>query len=165
MKRVFGILWRVPPLLFTVGFAYGAIFPLSLPELSTLDQPPIRQKPNGHYVFQQPWSFEVDGKTYEIPVDYLSNGITAGPRLKKFLGGNSVESTSTRAAIIHDFFILRTEVDRFELDRIFYAALRQGDTPVWKAKLMYHCVTLRSMRNRLKGYRHPGKNSPAWGKK
>lgn len=162
MKRALFYVRRGLLVLLAALMVYFLVFPLSVPHLSQLDQPPIRQKANGHYVFQQPWSFEVDGVRYEIPDAYLSNGITAGVRLKEWLGGNSVNSTATRAAIIHDYFILRTEVNRFHVDRIFYAALCQGDTPWWKAKLMYHCVTLRSAQNRLRGYRHPGKNSPAW---
>lgn len=141
---------------------YIAVFPMSVPKLSALDQPPIFQKPNGHYVFERAWSFEVDGQLYEIPEAYLSNGITADIKIKEWAGGNAVDSSTTRAAIIHDWFILRTKVNRFELDRIFYAALRQGDTPRWKAKLMYHAVNLRSMMLRMKGVRHPGKNAPPW---
>jgi len=53
-------------------------------------------------------------------------------------------------------------VNRFRVDRIFYAALRQGDTPWWKAKLMYHAVALRSLKHRVNGVRYPGKTAPAW---
>jgi len=161
-KRVGSFLWRGLLVLLAALLVYFVLFPLSVPQLSELDQPPIRQKANGHYVFEEAWSFEVDGQRYEIPPAYLSNGITADIKLKEWLGGNSVHSSATRAAIIHDYFILRTQVNRWRLDRIFYAALRQGDTPWWKAKLMYHGVSLRSLQHWFNGVRHPGKKAPPW---
>jgi|GEM_PF-1907051 len=155
-------LGRIVGLFLGLLVIYFLAFPLSLPTLSPLDQPPIIQKANGHFVFQKVWAFDVDGERFEIPINNLSNGITARIEIKEWLGGNAVDSSATRAAIIHDWFILRTRVNRFRVDQIFYAALRQGDTPWWKQKLMYHCVSFRSLQHRINGVRHPGKNAPPW---
>jgi len=65
MKRAIKILLRLLAAGLLLVLIYFVLFPLSVPTLSPLDQPPIIQKANGHFVFQAPWAFDVDGERVE----------------------------------------------------------------------------------------------------
>lgn len=106
--------------------------------------PVLKRLANGHYRVRKPWTVILNGRVWQIPVGYKTNGITAPASFKKPLG-DGVDHPETWAAIFHDWLFTQPGISRSQADSLFYDLLIAYGVSVSRAKLMYSSVALYSL--------------------
>lgn len=108
------------------------------------DAPNLKRLANGHYRVRKPWTVDLDGRRWQIPAGYSTNGITAPAGLKKPLG-DGADHPETWAAIFHDWLFTQPGISRAKADKAFYHLLIAYGVPAQKAMLMYTTVAAYSL--------------------
>jgi hypothetical protein len=106
--------------------------------------PELKRLKNGHYYVRQPWTIELNGRSWTVPRGYTSNGITAPAAMKKSLG-DGVEFRETWAAVFHDWLFTQPGISRALADHTFHDLLLAYGVPADKAWLMYSTVSAYSL--------------------
>ena len=101
--------------------------------------PELVRLKNGRYRVRAPWKIQLNGREWNIPRGYASNGITAPDQLKKTLG-DGVDHPETWAALFHDWLFTQPNMSRKEADQLFFDLLIAYGVPQTKARLMYSTV-------------------------
>ena len=101
--------------------------------------PNLKRLANGNYRVRQPWTVDVGGRRWCIPVGYTSNGITAPASVKSSLG-DGVGHPETWAAVFHDWLFTQPGVSRSQADHLFYELLIAYGVSPAKAGLMHTVV-------------------------
>lgn len=110
----------------------------------TPDAPQLKKLSNGHYRVRKPWTVNLDGRQWQVPAGYTSNGIT-GPSFIKSSLGDGVQYKETWAAVFHDWLFTQPGVTRAEADQTFHKLLIAYGVPAEKARLMYDAVAAYSL--------------------
>lgn len=87
---------------------------------------------------------DLNGRRWQIPVGYKTNGITAPESMKKSLG-DGVSHPETWAAIFHDWLFTQPGISRSQADNLFYDLMIAYGIPTQRAKMMYTAVKLYSL--------------------
>jgi len=96
----------------------------------------------------KPWRVELEGRRWNVPVGYRTNGITASAQLKTALG-DGVDRPETWAAVFHDWLFTQPGITRAEADATFHHLLLAYGVPASKARVMYSAVAAYSISKSL----------------
>lgn len=110
--------------------------------------PALKRLANGHYRLRKPWNLELNGRRWQIPKGYSTNGITAPAKIKKTLG-DGVNHPETWAAVFHDWLFTQPGTSRHQADKLFYELLLAYGIPAEKARFMYTTVSIYSLSKNL----------------
>ena len=108
------------------------------------DAPQLKKLPNGHYRVRKPWTVTLEGRQWQVPAGYTSNGITAPSFIKSSLG-DGVQLKETWSAVFHDWLFTQPGITRAQADRMFYELMIAYRVAADKAKLMYDAVAAYSL--------------------
>ncbi len=106
--------------------------------------PELKRMANGHYRVRKPWTVDLNGRRWQIPAGYQTNGITASAKVKSLLG-DGVDHPETWAAIFHDWLFTQPGITRRQADQMFHDLLIAYGVPAAKAGLMYTTVAAYSL--------------------
>jgi Protein of unknown function (DUF1353) len=113
-------------------------------------QPPkLKRLKNGHYRVTEPWTVQLNGKTWTVQAGYKCNGITAPKVIKQSLG-DGVDRPATWAAVFHDWLFTQPKISRHQADKLFYDLMLAYKVPSKKAKLMYATVSAYSFSKKIR---------------
>lgn len=123
---------------------HGGVTRRSIAKQQRPDAPVLKRLANGHYKLRKPWTVVMDGRIWQIPAGYSSNGITAPANIKASLG-DGIHHPETWAAVFHDWLFTQKGASRTEADRTFHELLIAYGVPSRKASLMYTFVSAYSV--------------------
>ncbi|WP_411827569.1 DUF1353 domain-containing protein [Luteolibacter sp. AS25] len=103
------------------------------------DRPQLTKLQNGHYRVSEPWKIKLNGRVWDVPKGYSSNGITAPDYIKSSLG-DGVDYPETWSAVYHDWLFTQPGITRQEADRLFEQLLLAYGVSAQKARMMYSVV-------------------------
>lgn len=83
--------------------------------------------------------YDPEGRTWQVPNGYRSNGASIPKIFWSFTGG-PWSGAYTNAAIVHDYFCEFIGPPSDEVHRMFYSAMRANGVPERKAWVMYQAV-------------------------
>lgn len=104
------------------------------------DAPRLKSVRKGRYRVNKPWTVRLNGRTWQVPAGYTTNGITGPSWVKKSLG-DGVDHPETWAAVFHDWLFTQKGVSRAQADQTFYDLLIAYGVPPMKASLMHSSVS------------------------